>query len=287
MTSKTNAKPGEPGRGGPTLIVFGLSEDSKPRAGTFQKDEIEIATKASVAMGLSVLKISDAKAQDLAAKIPAGRVHANGRGFVPFIRGALYTELTDLAKAQGIKTNESVQNGELNSEVRAATANGKSKSQLHLPKTWEDIDVGHLVITQDTDPKDGWWPAIVVQKKGEMFTLRWQQSQSRSRVVKHKYNLGLIWPGDDVERKISKPKIPNSIYPENWQAISLNHLVLAQEDGPMQQFWEANPIKVDGDSFTLRWRDYPSIPTIVRRRVSLALLHPSPDGASAKTTVAA
>jgi len=52
----------------------------------------------------------------------------------------------------------------------------------------------------------------------------------------------------------------------------------------MEQWWEANPIDAHGDSFTLRWRDYPALPTIVRPRLALALIHPNPAGASAKTT---
>src|SRR5665811_939146 len=99
--TKTNAKPGKPGRAGPALILFGRSKDGKPRAGTFQEAEIETATNASKGMGLAVFKGSNAQAQELATKMPAGRVHANGRGFVPFIRGTLYAELQDLAKAQG------------------------------------------------------------------------------------------------------------------------------------------------------------------------------------------
>ena len=33
-------------------------------------------------------------------------------------------------------------------------------------------------------------------------------------------------------------------------------------------------VKVAGDLLTLRWRDYPDDPQIVRRRKHLALLHP-------------
>ena len=291
--TKTNAKPGKPGRSGPALILFGRSKDGKPRAGTFQEAEIETATNASKGMGLAVLKVSDAQAQDLATKIPAGRVHANGRGFVPFIRGNLYAQLQDLAKAQGIDPTDRALNGEPNSEPPAATAHGKSvpaeTSEQRLPKNWDDIAVGDLVVAQDTDPKDGWWEATVVKKSGDMYMLKWRHrliSQQRA-FLRHKFNLALMWPGGDTAAKPLAIKEPVAMFPVSWQAIGLNHLVLAKEEGPMEQWWEANPIDAHGDSFTLRWRDYPAIPTIVRPRLGLALIHPNPATASAETTAVA
>jgi len=285
--TKTNAKPGKPGRADPALILFGRSEDGKPRAGTFQEAEIETATNASKGMGLAVLKVSDAQAQDLATKIPAGRVHANGRGFVPFIRGNLYAQLQDLAKAQGIDPTDRALNGESNSESPAATAHGKSGPEQRLPKSWDDIAVGNLVLAQETDPKDGWWEATVIKKSGDMYTLKWRQTLQRRNVLRHKFNLALIWPGDDPNVKPLAIKEPVAMYPVSWQAIGLNQLVLAKEEGPMEQWWEANPIDAHGDSFTLRWRDYPALPTIARPRLGLALIHPNPAGASAKTTTVA
>jgi hypothetical protein len=285
--TKTNAKPGKPGRAGPALILFGRSEDGKPRAGTFQEGEIETATKASAGMGLAVLKVSDAQAHDLATKIPAGRVHANGRGFVPFIRGNLYAQLQDLAKAQGIDPTDRALNGESNSETPAAPAHGKSGPEQRLPKSWDDIAVGNLVLAQETDPKDGWWEATVIKKSGDMYTLKWRQTLQRRNVLRHKFNLAPIWPGDDPNVKPLAIKEPVAMYPVSWQAIDLNHLVLAKEEGPMEQWWEANPIDAHGDSFTLRWRDYPAIPTIVRPRLGLALIHPNPATASAETTAVA
>jgi hypothetical protein len=44
----------------------------------------------------------------------------------------------------------------------------------------------------------------------------------------------------------------------------------------MEQWWEAKTIKLDKDTFTLQWRDYPELPTIVRPRAALGLMHPAP-----------
>jgi hypothetical protein len=283
--TKPKAKPEKSRQTDPALILFGL-EGGKPRAGTFAERDAEAATKAARSLGLAVLKVSGAQAQDLASKLSAGQVHANGRGFVPFIRETLYEQLQDLAKAQGIEATAFTPNGDEESGTPVKTADGHATTKSRLPKSWDDIDVGHLVVTQDTDPKDGWWAATVVQKNGEMFTLRLQH-QNRRRVVKHKYNLALMWPGDDVEPKSSKSKGPNSLYPKSWQAIELQGLVLAMEEGPMQEWWEATPLEVDGDMFKLKWRDFPTLPTFLRPRLALALLHPNPTGVKAPSTAAA
>ena len=67
-----------------------------------------------------------------------------------------------------------------------------------------------------------------------------------------------------------------SAYPQNWGGIGSGHIVLAKEDGPMQQWWEAKVIAQEGEAFTLEWRDHPGLPPIKRTRFGLALIHPNP-----------
>ena len=75
---------------------------------------------------------------------------------------------------------------------------------------------------------------------------------------------------------------------QNWQAIGLGDLVVAQdslEDG----WYDAIVVEQNGDMFTLRWRDYPRQRRIVRHRLRLGLLYPGPrptaeNGKSAKAS---
>jgi len=53
----------------------------------------------------------------------------------------------------------------------------------------------------------------------------------------------------------------------------LGSVVLAPV-APMQGWWEAVVVRVRGDLLTLKWRDFPGNPKIVRRRKHVALLHP-------------
>ncbi|UGB24896.1 hypothetical protein LPC10_18525 [Methylorubrum sp. B1-46] len=61
--------------------------------------------------------------------------------------------------------------------------------------------------------------------------------------------------------------------PRDPTEIGLGSLVLAHE-GPDEGWWEAEVIGINGRVFSLRWRDYPTQPTILRRATELALLPP-------------
>ncbi len=59
-------------------------------------------------------------------------------------------------------------------------------------------------------------------------------------------------------------------WPEEWDAIGIGSLVLATV-GVQDGWWESIVIGVNGEAFTLKWRDFPREPTFVRRRTDLAL----------------
>jgi hypothetical protein len=45
--------------------------------------------------------------------------------------------------------------------------------------------------------------------------------------------------------------------------------------GPEDGWWESVVLEAKADLFTLKWRDWPDLPSFVRRRWQLALLHPA------------
>src|SRR5215211_1969378 len=59
--------------------------------------------------------------------------------------------------------------------------------------------------------------------------------------------------------------------PQDWDEIGIGSLVLAHE-GPEDGWWESIVIGVNGESLSLKWRDWPRYPVFVRRRTDLALL---------------
>ncbi|MFJ7441567.1 hypothetical protein ACIQW5_28615 [Methylorubrum thiocyanatum] len=59
--------------------------------------------------------------------------------------------------------------------------------------------------------------------------------------------------------------------PRDPAEIGLGSVVLAHE-GPDEGWWEAEVIGINGRVFSLRWCDYPTQPTILRKATELALL---------------
>ncbi len=70
-------------------------------------------------------------------------------------------------------------------------------------------------------------------------------------------------------------------YPRNWAGVAIGSLVLISE-GEGDGWYEAEVIEAKaGGIYTLRWRDWPDLPLLVRRREHMALLHPNTAAAEA------
>jgi hypothetical protein len=148
------------------IIVFGLDPTGKSKAATFPAHQVDLATKAAGLMQLRVLKIDSPELTQFAAQLAVGKIYASGHGFVPLVRTAIYDQLLQFADP--------------------APAPG-------LPATWDDIDVGHLVIARD-DLASGWWEAIVIAKDGDMLTVKFRDYPKQAPVVLHRATLALLKP---------------------------------------------------------------------------------------------
>lgn len=282
--ANNNARKDERGPSGTSLVLYGLDESGKPRAACFAAKDAALAKKAAGLMGLTVLPVVSPQQIEIAARLPVGRLYSSGRGLVPNIRASLYGKLVEAAT--GVAANG--QNG--------SEQNPKSGSAKRWPVSWDAIDVGCVVIAQEAEKDLGWSGATVVHKSGDMFTLRWQDLPNKKLITRHRLNLALLYPnglgdagskgptktGDEASRgaEASKPAAPNQPepghdYPADWSEIDIGSLVLAKEEGPMESWWEAVVTVRDGNSFTLQWRDYANVPSIVRERRKLALICPT------------
>ncbi|UGY29930.1 hypothetical protein HU675_0007995 [Bradyrhizobium septentrionale] len=79
------------------MIVFGLDPTGKPKAGRFPGKDATLARKAALALKLAVCKVNRPRLVELVTRIPLGRLHAQGRAFLPFIKPDLYQELAAAA----------------------------------------------------------------------------------------------------------------------------------------------------------------------------------------------
>lgn len=193
---------------GPYLVVHGLDETGRPKAGTFKKDQATLANSAAAMLRLKVLIVKTTEQAAVAAKLPSGKLYSNGKSFVPFVRRDLYAKLVALAsgktkagsttrpnaskvyatarKKDATKASERADNGGQKTNVSGAPADV-------LPRSWDEVKPGHLVLAQES-AEDGWWEAIVTQREGDALTLRWRDFSKYPAFKRHISTVGLVNP---------------------------------------------------------------------------------------------
>jgi hypothetical protein len=168
----------------PPLIVLGFDDQQKPRGARFIDAKPDLVAKAADLMGFKVYEASSPDVAEYAKKLPLGRLYANGRGFVPNIRQSLYS---DLIVALALESQTALGgNGDKDS---LPVARG-------LPRSWDEIAAGHLVIAQES-LEYGWWEAIVLDRKDESFTLQYRDYPHLPKFVRHRSGIALMSPPAD------------------------------------------------------------------------------------------
>jgi hypothetical protein len=166
----TPAKP--PGK---VYVLFGADEYAKPRAARFSGADHELLTKAAATMHLRLVEVTEPEVAEIAAKLPAGRLHANAKGLVPYVKADLYTDLmfaTLAGAAPQVKPDPAPQD---------------------LPRTWDELVPGHLVIARET-LEIGWWEAVVVERTGDLVTVKYRDYPQYPPMVRHRSAVALITP---------------------------------------------------------------------------------------------
>jgi hypothetical protein len=166
----------------PPLIVLGFDEQQKPRGAKFVAAKPDLVAKAAEMMGLNVYQATEPDVAEIAKKLPVGRLYANGRGFVPNVRQDLYS---DLVVALALEPQA------------ALSRNGNGlPGALGLPRSWDEIAAGHLVIAQES-LEYGWWEAIVLARKADTFTLQYRDYPHLPKFVRHRSAVALMSPPTD------------------------------------------------------------------------------------------
>jgi hypothetical protein len=147
------------------LVVFGM-EDLKPRAAFFKEAQADLVNRAAAAMNLRTFKATTEEQLAIAQKLPAGRLYANGKGFVPFVRRELYRKVIGAAGlSEPALDRQDPASGRTDPDAQTAVP------ALDPPTNWEAIGAGHVVLA---NADDGWAEAVVLARKGEVLTLCWR-----------------------------------------------------------------------------------------------------------------
>jgi hypothetical protein len=171
----TPAKKSKPAKPTAKFILFGADEYAKPRAATFAAEDPALLAKAAETMFLRLVEVTDPEVAEIAATLPAGRLHANGKGLVPYIKGDLYNDLLVATLANQLpKPNP-------------------DPAPQDLPRTWDEIAPGHLVIAREA-LEIGWWEAVVIERTGDLVTVRYRDYPQYPPMVRHRSAIALISP---------------------------------------------------------------------------------------------
>ena len=74
------------------------------------------------------------------------------------------------------------------------TVTGPSADSQPLPRDWQQIDVGQLVLAKDDGPWGSWWEAVPIEKTGDEFKLRWRDYSRIAPITRQRFVLALICP---------------------------------------------------------------------------------------------
>jgi hypothetical protein len=135
----------------------------------------ELLAEAAQALRLQLVEVEAANEElaEAAAKLPAGRLHATGKGMVPYIKGKLYCELL----------------GAVVGEVWPQP-NPEPTAQ-DLPRSWDEVAPGHVVIARET-LECGWWDAVVIERNGDFVTVRYRDYPAFPPQVRHRSVVALM-----------------------------------------------------------------------------------------------
>ena len=173
-TSKTSAtKTSAPAPDHIGLLVLGFDEQQKPCGARFVGAKPELVAKAAQLMGLNVYKAASPDVAAVAKKLPVGQLYANGRGFVPNVRQTLYSEVLVALSCEP-------------QQAAVGTDDDKASTPVArgLPRSWSEIEPGHLVIAQES-LANGWWEAIVIARNDDMLTLRFRDYPRLPKFFRH------------------------------------------------------------------------------------------------------
>jgi hypothetical protein len=177
--TKPNKEKRDGNKSSSVLFVLGYDDQQKPRGARFVDADASLVAKAAQLMDLNVYEAKNGELADLVKKLPVGRLYSIGKGFVPNIRPTLYSAIVAaLAITPGAARGKT--------EDLPTVASG-------LPKTWDDVGPGHLVIVQES-AENGWWEAICIKRDGDMLTLRFRDYPKLPKFARHKTAVALICP---------------------------------------------------------------------------------------------
>ncbi len=188
-------------------VVFGRDEQGKAHASRFEPADAALAERAAGLMVMRVLRLASPEQQTLGANLPAGRVFAGGKAFVPFCKAAVFEqfdadpaafspERPPEADVPPAAPRRAVGARSARRAAEAGTgAQDAAGEPIEPPLDHAAITVGHRVLAHELYDEQTFYLAEVVAVKGpDLLQLRWAAEQYASEQLfeRHRDHLALL-----------------------------------------------------------------------------------------------
>jgi hypothetical protein len=81
----------------------------------------------------------------------------------------------------------------IGAQNKTAPTQTKAAPQM-LPKSWSQINVGHLVLAQSDGPWLDYWEAVPIDAAGDVVKLHWRDKKNLASITRARFDLALIRP---------------------------------------------------------------------------------------------
>jgi hypothetical protein len=160
------------------LVLYGLDDKAKPKAGLVAAADGDAALALAADLKFQLLPISTAQRRVPAAELSPVSLEESGYSAVPAVRRGLFADIEKASQEQ---------------ENSAPELDPPLPGDQASLTPWDEIKIGQLVLTQEDDPKHGWWEAIVLSELGDgEVVLRYRDYPTQSRFVRHRHKLALL-----------------------------------------------------------------------------------------------
>jgi hypothetical protein len=184
------------------FFVLGFDNKGKPRGARFAEYNERVLNFVSDLMLTSVYPAS-AAFTEAAMKLPPGRVYASGKAFIPPIKRDLVEKLVAVLNVPGDESKTFKlayppgQTPEHETLLPCDNVRTISPITSGLPRSWDSIGVGQVVLIEES-AADGWWPSTVLERDGEILTLRFRDYPRQPKFQRHISQVALINPGPEA-----------------------------------------------------------------------------------------
>jgi hypothetical protein len=177
--------------------VYGQGDDGKPRGARFPVTEMETLFPVVEKLNLKFYEGCTEQLTELGMKLPAGRIYARGKCFIPNIRQPLYDQiLAGLAEFQKTAAEGKAERIAAADAERAKTGAKEPLILKGLPADWQSIGSGHLILAEEeVGDGEGYWECIVVNRQDDILTLKFRDYPKAPQFQRHLSNVAVLHPG--------------------------------------------------------------------------------------------